>query len=203
MPWLTPFEGEAIEPFEEYDGLEFTGLDLGAARAGNTKFSECRLRRVTFEHGSLARGLVADSEIAECRFVATDLSDVEWRDIRVDGSLIAGGTFIGSRLLRVTFADAKLTGVNLRGARLSEVTFERCLLSDVDLAEATVSRVRFADCTISGLDVTKTRFEKTDFRSSTLQISRGLLSLRGTRMDVDQLFAIAPAIAADIGIAIG
>jgi uncharacterized protein YjbI with pentapeptide repeats len=200
MPWLEAFTGTELEAFESYDGIQFAGLSFDGLAAGNVKLLECRLDRTTFENSDLSRGAIADSTIADGRFVSTSAVDVRWRDLKVESTLFAGVTLAASELRRVVFTDCKLTGVNFRAAKLQDVVFERCVLTDLDLTDATAETCAFRDCHITGLDLTKTDLTAVDFRTSELGISRGHAALKGSIIDIAQLLSLAPEIAEALGI---
>jgi uncharacterized protein YjbI with pentapeptide repeats len=198
--WQDPFDGDVLEPFETYDGIRFDGLTFDGMHAGNIKLLECLVRRTTWENVNCARSAFTDSTIADARFVAADLSDCQWRDVRVTDTLIAGVTFAGGNLRRMAFSDCKLIGANLRSAQLAEVTFERCVITEMDLTEATVTATSFRQCEIGGLDITKAKLDGVDFRSSELEIARGHAALKGAIVDINQLMSLAPGIAQALGL---
>jgi uncharacterized protein YjbI with pentapeptide repeats len=93
-----------------------------------------------------------------------------------------------------------LDSVNLRGARLRDVVFEDCVLRDVDLGGASLVRVSFPGCRIERLDITKAVFEQVDLRGAEVEVARGIERLAGAIVDAGQLMALAPALAAHLGL---
>ena len=194
------FDGDELEPFEEYDGVRFDGLSFGAVAAGNMRLLDCLVSRTTFEQTRCDRCAFIDSTMDDVRWIGAGFADSEWRDTTVSKSLGAGVDLTGSSLLRVTFTDCKLQTVNLRGAKLKEVTFDRCAITELDVMDASLTKVTFRDCTIADLDLTNARLDGTDFRTSALDVRRGHLALSGAIIELEQLLALAPGIAGALGI---
>jgi uncharacterized protein YjbI with pentapeptide repeats len=196
----TDFEGDELEPFEEYDGVRFEGQSFGAVAADNIRLLDCVFSRTTFEQTRCGRSAVVDSTMDDVRWIGAGFPDSEWREVTVSKSLAAGVDLTGASLLRVTFTDCKLQTVNLRGAKLKEVTFDRCVITELDVLGASLTKVTFRDCTIVDLDLTNATLAETDFRTSALEVRRGHLALAGAIIELEQLVGLAPGIAEAIGI---
>jgi uncharacterized protein YjbI with pentapeptide repeats len=200
MPWLTDFDGTEPEAFGSYDGVAFDGLTFEDLAAGNLTLLECWLGRTSFERCELDRSSVSESVFEDVRLVATSLTEARWREVTVRDCVLAGADIAASELRRVTFTGGKLEGVSLRGATLRDAVFERCVLTDLDLTGATLDKCAFRGCRITGLDLTDARLAATDLRTSDLDVRRGHLGLAGATIDVTQLMALAPGLAAQVGI---
>ena len=200
MTWLTDFDGTEPEAFATYDGVAFDGLAFEDLAAGNLTLLECWLGHTSFERCELDRGAVSESLFEDVRLVATGLSESRWRELAVRECVLAGVDLAASELRRVTVTGGKWEGVNLRGATLRDTVFEDCVLTDLDLVGATLDKCAFRGCRITGLDLTDARLAATDFRTSELDVRRGHLGLAGATVDLSQLMALAPGLAAQVGI---
>ncbi len=118
----------------------------------------------------------------------------------VGDSLLAAPQLHGAQLERVTFSDCKLDAANFRDATLIDVGFERCTLTEADFGRASLRRVRFPGSRLAEADLTQARLEEVDLRGCELGFARGFGDLGGAIIDSGQLAALAPALAAHLGL---
>jgi uncharacterized protein YjbI with pentapeptide repeats len=108
------------------------------------------------------------------------LPEAEWRDMVV--------------------SDCKLDLANFRQARLVHVRFERCVLTEADFGGAHLSDVTFDRCDLTRADFSGLLAGQVSFPGSTLVQLSGLRGLAGCSLTPDQIIALAPELAAALGI---
>ncbi|KPI04779.1 hypothetical protein OV450_4147 [Actinobacteria bacterium OV450] len=201
LPELGLWEGGGLEPDGDYDGLEFTDLDLAGQEGVGARFMDCALRRCALDGAGLAKARLLDSVLEGVRGVGTDLSGASLRDVEVVEARLGGVQLHGAVLERVVFRGGKIDYLNLREARLKDVVFEGCVLVEADFGRAVLERVEFRGCTLRGADFTGARMTDVDLRGvAELDIARGVEALSGAVISPAQLFDLAPALAAQLGL---
>lgn len=198
---LRPFDGE-LGYDGSYDTFLFDGLTLEDVEAPHSHLMECALLRTAVEGGRLRGARFTDVWMRETRLVGTEMMESGWQDSALVASVLAGVQAFGASVQRVVFHGCKLDSVNLRGAKLVDVEFTDCLLRDVDLSGATVRKATFRGSTLRGVDLRAAKLTKADLRGARLELSGGYESLRGAIIDSVQLFDLAPALAAGLGITV-
>ncbi|MER6445723.1 hypothetical protein DEJ51_14845 [Streptomyces venezuelae] len=201
LPELTVWEGGGLEPDGDYDGLEFADLDLAGQEGIGSRFMDCAVRRCVLDEAGLAKARVLDSVLEGVRGVGTDLSGASLRDVEVVDARLGGVQLHGAVLERVVVRGGKIDYLNLRKAHLKDVVFEGCVLVEPDFAGAVLERVEFRDCALRGVDFSGVRMTDVDLReASVLEIVRGVEALAGAVISPAQLFDLAPALAARLGV---
>jgi uncharacterized protein YjbI with pentapeptide repeats len=198
---LRPHQGE-LAPDEDYEGVHFDGLDLDAPRAPGSRFMECAFTQVTMQDGRLRRARFNDVWLRGVRLTATELSDSNWIDATIIGSMAAGVVAHGSRLRQVTFRGCKLQGVNFRAATLTGVIFEDCVLREVDFGGATLRRCQFPGSQLHETDFSQVTLDKVDLRGAELGIIITPGALSGATITPVQLAELAPLLAEHAGITV-
>lgn len=204
LPWassLKPHPGD-LAADEDYEGAHFDGLDLDSPRAPGSRFMECAFTQVTIQDGRLRRARFNDVWLRGVRLTATELSDSNWIDATIIGSVAAGVVVHGSRLRQVTFRGCKLQGVNFRAATLTEVTFEDCMLREVDFGGATLRRCQFPGSRLYETDFSQVTLDKVDLRGAELGIIITPGALSGATITSVQLADLAPILAEHAGITV-
>jgi uncharacterized protein YjbI with pentapeptide repeats len=107
-----------------------------------------------------------------------------------------------SQLRDVTFADCKLDDTNLRLAKLISVRFGDSVLVTADFGAAQLEQVAFADCDLRAADLSNARCAQVDLRTARLDGLKGIGSLRGATIGVDQLVGLAPGLAHALGLTV-
>lgn len=198
---LVPHDG-VWSPRADYDTVHFGEGAAEDVDASGSRFMECAFTGTAFEGGRLRRARFLEVWGREMRFVGTDLAETSWQDGTLLGSVAAGAQVYSAELTRVVFQGCKLDAVNFRTAKLTDVTFDNCLLRNVDFGGATMTRVRFPDCKLSKVDLTKVTLDQVDFRGAQLDLALDPGSMRGAIIGPDQLFDLAPMLAAALGIVV-
>ncbi|WP_404959384.1 pentapeptide repeat-containing protein [Streptomyces sp. 147326] len=201
LPELVAWEGGGLEPDGDYDGLEFADLDLAGQEGIGARFMDCAVRRCVLDEAGLSKARVLDSVLEGVRGVGTDLSGASLRDVELVDARLGGVQLHGALLERVVVRGGKIDYLNLREARLKDVVFEGCVLVEPDFGGAVLERVEFRDCALRGADFSGVRMQDVDLREATeLGIARGVDALAGAVISPAQLFDLAPALAAQLGL---
>lgn len=201
LPELSVWEAGELEPDGDYDGLEFADLDLTGQEGVGAQFMDCAVRRCVLDEAGLRKARFLDSVLEGVRGVGTDLAGASLRDVELVDARLGGVQLHGAVLERVLVRGGKIDYLNLRQARLKDVVFEGCVLVEPDFGDAVLERVEFRDCALRGVDFGGARMTDVDLRAAgVLEIARGLDSLAGAVISPAQLFDLAPALAAQLGV---
>ncbi|MFD6887398.1 pentapeptide repeat-containing protein [Streptomyces sp. NPDC059957] len=203
LPGLNAWEDAELElePDGDYDGLELVEVDLAGGDGRGARFMDCALRRCVLDETGLAKARILDSVLDGVRGVGADLSGASLRDVELLDARLGGVQLHGSVLERVLVRGGKIDYLNLRMARLKDVVFEGCVLVEPDFGGAVLERVEFRDCVVRGVDFTGARMTDVDLRGvAELGIARGVDALAGAVISPAQLFDLAPALAAQLGL---
>ncbi|RZQ66005.1 pentapeptide repeat-containing protein [Amycolatopsis suaedae] len=165
------------------------------------------LAKVIVGGTSLAGSRFGKLELEDSRFEATDLSNAAWPEVvarRVEFLRCRG---VGWRCDFALAGDVYLQGCRLDYAMIDVKRVRGLLvLDDCSLREASLSgdlsKVVFTGCDLTGADFQATVADGCDLRGSTLDRVRGLLNLRGAKIDPQQLMAVAAQLATSAGLVI-
>lgn len=171
---------------------------------------------------------IADLAVTECVLDGVDLTSrrltgFHARDTVFEHCELSGAILDGATLTRVRFVGCRMNGVMLGAARLADVSFEECRAPMANFRSAELLRVLATNCTLTGAEFQGTVFAETylydcaleesdfvearvrglDLHGSSLSGVRGVLSLRGARVDTDQLIDLGVAALAEVGIRTG
>lgn len=162
------------------DSCEWQDVDAGEADLTDARFADTVLRRLRAPVFRAAGTSWRDVHLEQSRIGSADLREAQWRSVRVTG--------------------CKLGYLGFRGARITDVLLEDCVIDELDLGGAEATRVAFSGTTVATLDVNAARLQQVDLRGLRLSAIRGIQSLRGVRVSMDQLVELAPLLAAEHGI---
>jgi uncharacterized protein YjbI with pentapeptide repeats len=199
-PGLAPLDAEGLRAHTEHTDVELLELDLPAAHLTGLSLETARVKGCRLEGAELRR--------LHCRRVVFDTCD------------FANSTWLDCDLGEVAFLDCRFTGASIAGGRLSEVVLRACqlrlaklshlgrphaLLQSCDLRgallmESDLSEVRFAECDFGDAELFNVGLAGNDLRDNELGGLRGVGCLRGATVDVLQLLALGPALAAHVGL---
>jgi uncharacterized protein YjbI with pentapeptide repeats len=201
-PYLEPPEGDLTRE-GDYTEIHLADAEFEELEAGNARVSESAITGVTFTGGGFPRSRFHDVWVSQTRWLGTNLAEIEWRDVTVLDSVLAGVPAYEARLRRVTFARCKINTLNLRGATVQDVVFEGCELMEVDFGDAALTNVTFPGSTLRLARFTKAKLTEVDLRGAReLDIADGYDSLGGAIVDRAQLVELAPALAQTLGIVV-
>ncbi|MFC5720699.1 pentapeptide repeat-containing protein [Streptomyces gamaensis] len=201
LPPLRPYPGGGLAVDADYDGLEFTDLDLSGQNGRGAYFLDCALARCALDETSLRRARFADCRLTGVRGVGTDLAEASLRDVEVLDARFGGLQLSAAALERVVVRGGKIDFLNLRQAGLRDVVFEECVLVEPDFSGAVLERVAFRDCVLRRAELSGARLTDVDLRAAAeLDIARGIDRLSGAVISPSQLLDLAPAFAAQLGV---
>jgi uncharacterized protein YjbI with pentapeptide repeats len=168
----------------DFDG-ELVGVRIVGARCAGFAFARARL---------------VDVELVRCDLAGCDFSEANFERVRlVDCRCI--GIELGNATWRtVTAADCRLDDANFRLTKLTQVRFEGSVCARADFAGAQFEGVAFPDCDLAGADVSKVKCKNVDLRRARLDGLKGVGSLRGATIGIEQLFGLAPGLATAVGL---
>ncbi|MGI8574159.1 MAG: pentapeptide repeat-containing protein [Egibacteraceae bacterium] len=199
LPALTALEGE-LAPNGDYDACALDGLDLRGQRADRARLTQSRVREYQLDDVSLRDALIAECIFERVDAVSFSTVGATWRDVALSWMRMGNFEAYDADLTRVTVRESRFGFVNLRSARLTDVLFDRCVITDLDLGSATARRVTFAGCRFERVDCFQADLEDVDLRGAEAGEVVGVGHLRGTVMSPSQLVALAPAMAAHLGV---
>jgi len=202
LPDLEPFGDAGLEQAGEYDALELRDLDLSGQDGRDARFLECGVYACRLDETRLRGARFADCVLADLQGVAPDLAETSWLDVVVNDPRLAAVQAFGADLRRVAVRGGKVDYLNLRGATLQDVRFEGCVLREVDFAEATLVDVSFDGCQLVEPDFSRARLERVDLSGADLRAPKGVTSLAGATIAQSQLYDLAPAFAAQLGLTV-
>ena len=200
LPRLSDFDGEALEPGRDYDGVLFSDLDFSAQDAADARFLECHLERCGVDGLALRRARLVDCLLTDNHGAGVDFADSTWRDSRLSGGRLGALTLPGATWTGVHVRGVKLGFVNLAGARLEDVVFEECEIGGIDARAAQLHSVAFIECTVGELNVAEATLSKVDLSGAKLKTLVGVESIRGAIISHEQMLDLAPLFAAQLGV---
>jgi uncharacterized protein YjbI with pentapeptide repeats len=200
LPDLTSFDGDLLEMRGDYGAIDFVDRDFTGQDASDARFLECRLERCCLDGLSMQRARVVGSLLAEVHGTSVDFSDSTWRDSRMSGGRLGAVTLVGATWTGIRVRGCKLGFVNLAGAHLDDVLFEECEIGGLDARAAKLRSIAFVDCTMDELNVAGATLSKVDLSGARLRSLVGVESLRGAIVSHEQLFDLAPLLAAQLGL---
>jgi uncharacterized protein YjbI with pentapeptide repeats len=175
------------EPVEELAedmavGVLLDGVDLAETRRSPLTLVDSVLRRCDLSAAVWQGVTVRQVELLDCRALGLRLSVDHGQDVYVEGGRFDAATL---RISRV------------RGL----VVFDGCTFTDA-MVGGDLSSVVFTGCTFENAEFAATSADGCDLRGSRLAGSRGLATLRGARITVEQTVTVAPRLAAELGLTV-
>ncbi|MFS0729050.1 pentapeptide repeat-containing protein [Curtobacterium sp. 1P10AnD] len=196
-PW-TPGPGDVLSG-DRIEGKRIAVLDLAGERVPDLELEESVVESLRADDADL-RGLrIRDTVVEELDAPVLRVSSSTWRDVRVAGGRVGSAELYDAGLNGVEFVGMKLGFVNLRGATLTDVVLRDCVVDELDLADAKLVRVAFPGTRIRVVEGTNTRIEHVDLRETDLDRVERLEGLRGATIGSEQLYTLAPLLAAQAG----
>ncbi|MCY1693879.1 pentapeptide repeat-containing protein [Curtobacterium sp. SL109] len=184
---------------DRIDGRRIASLDLAGERLPDLEIEECVIGVLRADDADL-RGLrVHDSMLETVDTPVLRASSSSWREVRIAGGRIGSAELYDSGLNGVEFVGMKLGFVNLRGATVTDVVFRDCVIDELDIADARLLRVSFEGTRIRAAEGSNTRIEHVDLRGADLDRVERLEGFRGATIGADQLYTLAPLLAAQAG----
>jgi uncharacterized protein YjbI with pentapeptide repeats len=167
------------------DDGELIGVRVVGARHAGEAFRRARL---------------VDVELVRCDLAGCDFSEAAFHRVRFVDCRCVGAELGQATFRHGTFDDCRLDDANFRIGVLTIVRFESSVLARTDFGGASLDDVSFPDCDLTGADVSNARCSNVDLRGARLDGLRGVGSLSGATIRVDQLFGLAPGLANAVGL---
>jgi uncharacterized protein YjbI with pentapeptide repeats len=196
-PW-SPGPGDVLTG-DRIDGKRIDLLDVAGERLPDLELEECVVGTLRADGADL-RGLrIRDTVVEVLDAPVLRVQSGVWREVRIAGGRIGSAELYDSSFSAVEFVGMKLGFVNLRASVLTDVVFRDCVIDEVDIADARLQRVAFPGSTIREVAGANTRIEDVDLRGADLDRVERLDGLRGATIGGEQLFTLAPLLAAQAG----
>lgn len=194
----TPGPGDVLTG-DRIEGKRIDVFDLAGDRLPDLEIEESVIGTLRVDGADL-RGLrVRDSVVETLDAPVLRASSSSWREVRVAGGRIGSAELYDAGLNGVEFVGMKLGFVNLRGSTLTDVVFRDCVVDELDIADARLLRVSFEGTRIRAAEGSNTRIEHVDLRAADLDRVERLEGFRGATIAADQLYTLAPLLAAQAG----
>ncbi|GAA1366779.1 pentapeptide repeat-containing protein [Arthrobacter rhombi] len=182
------------------DGLLFDSDDADGQDLEDTVFTDCTLRRVSFQGAALNRATFGTCEITDLSAASLRAPDSGWWNTRLQRTRIGSAELHGANVRAVLFEGGKLDLVNLRGAKLRDVVFRSLIIDELDLGDVQAERIAFEDCRIGMLVLHGARLKDVDLRGAAIAGLSGVAGLRGATVSELQLQDLAPLLATESGL---
>lgn len=188
-------------PGDELDliGARVVGDDAAGVRG------EGELRRCLLESVNLSQSRFRPLTLIDVSLHRVELSNAQWHSVTARRVELTDARAVGLGLSLDLAADlyAAQTRFDYAGIHLErirgQVVFSDCSFREARLG-GDLSGVVFRNCDLTDAEFTATAAKDTDLRSSRLAGARGLHSLRGAMIDVEQMVAVAGQLAAEAGL---
>ncbi|WP_144715377.1 pentapeptide repeat-containing protein [Curtobacterium pusillum] len=194
----TPGPGDVLTG-DRVEGKRIDVFDLAGDRVPDLEIEESVIGTLRADGADL-RGLrVRDSVVETLDAPVFRASSSSWREVRIAGGRIGSAELYDAGLNGVEFVGMKLGFVNLRGSTLTDVVFRDCVIDELDIADARLLRVSFDGTRIRAAEGSNTRIDHVDLRGADLDRVERLEGFRGATIGADQLYTLAPLLAAQAG----
>lgn len=164
------------------DSVLLSELDLAGTKLGPLTLSNVILRQVDLSNASWQQVVARRTEWRSCRAIGVRLS----LDLATDLSVV------DSKLDYATLHLEKVKGI---------AAFIGCSFREATIG-GDLSNTVFQDCDFTGTEFRARTASKCDLRSSRLTEARGLLTLKGATISMDQAVAMSAVIAAEAGLVV-
>lgn len=196
-PW-TPAPGDLLTG-DRIEGKHVDVLDIAGERLPDLEVEESVVGTLRAD-GTDLRGLrIRESVVETLDAPVLRASSSTWREVRVAAGRVGSAELYDASLNGVEFVGLKLGFVNLRGSTVTDVVFRDCVIDELDVADARLLRVSFEGTRIRSAEGTNSRIEHVDLRGADLDRVERLDGLRGATIGSEQLYSLAPMLAAQAG----
>jgi uncharacterized protein YjbI with pentapeptide repeats len=199
---LNPISVRQLTAEASLEQISLAGADAGGLRAKNLGIDEATLEKVLLTEAKLERLSLSDAELKACDLSAASCSESSLIRVHVIGGRMTGIDLSRSTIKDVIFEGCKLDLANFRFTKLTRVQFIDCMMTETDFQAAELNEVEFQNSHLEKVEFGQCRIKGVDARTSQLFDIRGWQSLKGLKIDSTQLVAIAPQLAAELGLII-
>ncbi|MDQ1456909.1 MAG: hypothetical protein QOH28_2529 [Actinomycetota bacterium] len=160
------------------------------------------LRVVDARHAGevFERARLVDVDLVRCDLSGCDFSESVWQRVTLVDCRASAIELPQAHLRHVTFEACKLDDANFRLAKFEHVRFDGSALFGAELIGARLDDLTFDGSDLAGADFSNARCSAVDLRGARLDGLRGMASLAGATIGVDQLLGLAPALAQALGL---
>lgn len=187
-------------------GVRVTGARIeGGKHAGVA--GEAELRSAVLDGVDLSGSRLQPVELVDSTLRGVDLSNAVWQRVDARRTELVDCRGTGLRLSIDVAADLWVSDSRFDYAvlRLDRVrglaVFSGCSFREAEFAGA-LDRVVFDGCDLAGVEFAAGSAAGCDLRSSSLVGARGLATLRGARVTVEQTLTVADRLAAELGLSV-
>ena len=113
---------------------------------------------------------------------------------------LTGTQWTRGTITDVVFRDCRIDLATFAGSTFERTTFDGCLLAQTEFRDALLRSVRFDGCDLTEADLAGVRIDGCELRGSTLDRASGLERLRGAAMPWADVVGNAAQLAAALGI---
>jgi uncharacterized protein YjbI with pentapeptide repeats len=155
-----------------------------------------------------ARATVNGTVISHCWLTAADLSATSFNGVTLDRCVLSGCSLTGTDWNNVTLRDVVFEECRLDYGTLAGVTtggpaaFIRCSFTETAIVDSALTKSVFERCRLDQLDLQRCDLRGADLRGNDLHNLSTATSLRGVRLDQEQLPALADALVRELAITV-
>jgi uncharacterized protein YjbI with pentapeptide repeats len=157
-------------------------VDLSAARLAPLNLTEVVLRDVDLSNAQVQQVVARCVELTRCRAIG----------LRASFDLVADLYAEESRFDLATIHVERVKGI---------AAFRDCSFRDATI-RGDLSNVVFDNCDFAGAEFEAARADKCDLRTSSLVGARGLTTLRGAEITLEQAISVSGRLAAELGLTV-
>ncbi|MDP9332173.1 MAG: pentapeptide repeat-containing protein [Actinomycetota bacterium] len=160
------------------------------------------LRVVDARHAGevFERARLVDVDLVRCDLSGCDFSESVWQRVKLVDCRASAIELPQANLRHVTFEACKLDEANFRLAKFQHVRFDGSVLCGAELVGAQLDDLAFDGSDLAGADFSNAKCSAVDLRGARLDGLRGIASLAGATIGVDQLVGLAPVLAQTLGL---
>ncbi len=190
----------SFQPGGDYDGIAFTSLDSRGQDATGAYFIGCEFSASHFADARLERARLVETRFSAITANELHLGGATLHEVQFEHARIGALSAFDADLTRVRLVGGKYDYLNLAGSRIKDVLLRGCVVGEMDLSDASVKQLTLQDTRVDRLRLTRARLEGADLRGADCAAFEGLDGLSGAILTPHQLFSLAPALAAKMGI---
>lgn len=162
------------------EGSLLSEVNLSEAKLGPLTLSDVVLRQVDLSNASLQQVVARRTEWRSCRAIG----------LRLSFELVTDLSIVDCKLDYATVHVEKVKAI---------AVFAGCSFREATIS-GDLSNTVFQDCDFTGTEFRARSASKCDLRTSRLNEARGLLTLKGATISMDQAVAMSAMIAAEAGL---
>ena len=164
------------------------------------RISEARLADVDLSGARLTGLRLADVVVERGNLANVAAPELSLRRVTVSGARLTGAQWTRGSITDVVFRDCRIDLATFAGTTFERTTFDGCLSAQADFREALLRSVRFDGCDLTEADFAGVRIDRCELRGCTLDGLAGVERLRGAAMPWADVVGNAGLFAAALGI---